>query len=278
MNDLLANPAIQSGVAPFVVALLVLLGLRFVQPLYQRVGTTVAIWVGYFVAVELITDIGFSPLTSTKKIILIALIAALVGLLMQAAKMDKEWLATLGFVAGAAALIWILWPVLNRRSGTAFWSLAISATLYGGWLAASLDGLRQRPERAISAVVALGFGTGGAALLGASALLGSLGMALGAASAAAALWMLIRDEGNPGIGLMMPAGMVLGALGFAATIYAKVPWFALLPLATVPLAARIPLPDAWARRKRLVVGGVIAMLVGLAAVPLTWMVAGGVPM
>ena len=79
VNDLLSNPLFQSGIAPFGVSLL--LGLIF----YRLAGfwAGIAVVAGFYAAAWLVTDLKFFPLTSTRKILLLGLVALGVGLLFE---------------------------------------------------------------------------------------------------------------------------------------------------------------------------------------------------
>ena len=76
MSDLLSNPAVQGGVAPFVAGLIVtvLLG-RF------RLGG-LAVAAAFATAVYFIAGFNFTPLSATRKIILLGLAAPVVGIVV----------------------------------------------------------------------------------------------------------------------------------------------------------------------------------------------------
>ena len=238
MSDLLANPAFQSGVAPFVVALIVAMAtLRL-----GWIWSGLAVMAGFFVTVVLVTDITFSPLTSTRKIILLALVTLAVGLLREILPLKDGVVRPLLAVAAAAAALWVLWPVLARKGGVDAAIMGGGGALYLAWVVAAFDGLNTRRERPVAAAVAFGFGTGGGALLGATAFLGQLGLALGAAAAGLLLVYAFLSGSRPGGWLTVPVSTVGALLGLAAVVYAGMPWVCLLLLAAVPLFARIPLP------------------------------------
>ena len=73
MGELLSNPAVQAGAAPFAAALVVALAL---QPL--RLGG-LAVTAAFLVAMQLVSGIQFSPLTATRKLVLLAIAAPVVG-------------------------------------------------------------------------------------------------------------------------------------------------------------------------------------------------------
>jgi len=123
MDDFLSNPAVQGGLAPFVAALVVALAL---QPLRLAGLSVVAAFAtcAYFVS-------GFqlTPLTATRKILLLSIAAPLLGVLVDFAfKPTRVGAALLALGAGAAAL-WAFWPVLAQRSASEAWLLGGTAAL-----------------------------------------------------------------------------------------------------------------------------------------------------
>ncbi len=272
MQELLNNPAFQAGIAPFVIGLLAALVLR-------RLGGTwasLAVLAGFFTTVALITDISFSPLNSTRKIILLSLVAAAVGLLRDLLPVKDRVTAVVLFAGGATAAVWVVWPVVQRQEWLGWITMGGGGALYAGWATVAFDGLRGRADRASAAALAFGWGSGGAALLGASAFLGQLGIAIGMASAALLFVIVVLGGARVGAPLTLPVGLVAALLGFAATIYAELPWYVLVVLASIPLAARVPLPGLprWSQALLLVA---VTSLPAAAAVAITWAVAGPLP-
>jgi len=240
MKEWLANPAVQAGIAPFAAALVSAAILR-------RVGwywAGAAVVLGFGVAVYLSTGFQFQPWTSTRKIVALVLAAAALGLLCDMLPAQRRWLIPLSFIAAAAAVLWVVWPVLMRREGMAMGLLALGVCGYAGWCTAAMESLRPRPEAMMAAAVALGFGAGATALLGASALLGQWGLALG--SAAFALWLFVAFTRKTAVGSLvaLPVGLGAALIGCGAQVYAKLPWYSLAILAAVPLLAHL----VWLRR------------------------------
>lgn len=274
MHELITNPAFQSGVIPFGVALIA--GL-----LLNRLGwywTGLALMAGFTATVYFVAGFQFQPWTSTRKIIALGLGAAGLGLLLDIYPWGRRWLPALLFVGAATAVLWLIWPVLQRREGMDLWLLGVGSVLYSGWCAAVMESLRSKPVHAGGAAVALGFGTGAVTLLGASALLGQLGLALGAA--AGALWLLVAFARKAEVGslAMLPAGVLLGLLGISGHVYAEVPWYSLAMLALVPVCAQMPLPTQWPRWLQAFIALILAGAPAGLAAWLVWRVAGGVPL
>jgi len=274
VNQLLANPAFQSGLVPFVVALAAALLLR---PL-GRALTGISFSVAYYVSAYLVTGLQFMPLTSTRKMLLAGLAAAVLGLVLDWLSPRKRFVPFLLAALGAAAVLWMIWPVIVRKEGAELWSLTAASLVYAGWLIGASHGLRGRPDGAAVAALVLGLGTGISALLGASALLGQLGIAIGVAAGAYVLVDLSRWPVPTGSGFILPA-VTLGAMvGIAAVVYARLPWYSLLPLAAVPLLMRVPLPANFSRRRRVLALCAMAAPAAGLAIFLTWRVTGMPPL
>lgn len=274
MQDLLANPAVQSGVLPFVIAMMA--GL-----LLKRLGwywAGLAITAGFTATVYFTAGFQFNPWTSTRKIIALGYAAVVLGVLLDIYPWSRRWLPPLLFVAAGASALWLVWPVLQRREGLDLWLLAAGSVVYVGWCAAAMESLRSKSVHAVGAAVTLGFGTGGVVLLGASALLGQLGLALG--SAAGALWLLASFTRNTEVGslAMFPAGMLLGLLGIGGHVYSNVPWYSLAMLALAPACAQIPLSSGWPRWMQALMTSFLSGAPAGIAVWLVYRVAGGVPL
>ncbi len=240
MNELLLNPLFQSAIAPFMVSLL--LGLV----LYRTVGfwAGISVMAGFYLAAWLVTDLRFFPLTSTRKILMLGLAALAVGMVFDLYRKAPRWLLLLFFAAGFSALVWVVWPVLMRKSDEwQTWLMVVAGGSYVGWLLTSFITLRDKSDRAMTGLLALAGGTGISALLGASALLGQLASAMAAAMAAYLLAGLFSSRLNAGALLVVPIALLSGLLGVAAQVYAKLPWYTLLILAVIPLVARVPLPE-----------------------------------
>ncbi len=109
MDELLSNPAVQAGAAPFLAGLIVAVALR---PL--KLGG-LAVTAAFVTTVYFVAGFQFSPLTATRKMILIALAAPAIGILVDFAfKPTKLGAALLALAAGGAAW-WAFGPVLGQR-------------------------------------------------------------------------------------------------------------------------------------------------------------------
>lgn len=271
MQELLANPAVQAGIAPFVAALIVALVLRRAR----LAGLAVA--AAFFTAYALVEGLAFTQLTVTHRLGLLAAAAPVVGVLADFAFRPTRFGVAVLALGSAAGALWMLWPVLQQKSPTDAWVLGASALVSVAWLVGfSESALRDHAVRAGAAGLALGLGVGAAAIVGASAKYGSLGIALGAGSGAFLLPQMITGrKGHAGTTFTLSIALTAGLVAAGAVALAQVPWYAILVLALVPAAARLPLPESvpvW-------VQGVLATLYGLiaagAACYLAWPSAGG---
>ncbi len=274
MHELLQNPAVQAGILPFITALL--LGLMLSRLGWYWAG--LAMVVAFIVTAYVVAGFQFQPWTSTRKIIALGFGAVAVGLLLDVFPWGRRWWVALLFAVAGVAVLWVVWPVLQRREGVEFWMLAVGSVLFCGWITTTTETLRTKPMQASSAVVALGFGTGGVVLLGASALLGELGISMGAA--AGALWLLaaFKRKVQVGSSAMLPMGLLCALIGIAGHVYAKVPWYSLATLALVPVCVRVPLLSLWPRWIQLFTPIVLASAPAAISVWLVWRVAGGIPL
>jgi hypothetical protein len=120
--------------------------------------------------------------------------------------------------------------------------------------------------------LALGLGTGISALLGASALLGQLGIAIGAIAGGYLLLLVFKQEIPLGSNLTLPVGLLSSLLGIAAVVYASLPWYSLLPLALIPVTINIPLPGELSRFFRLLLLAAYTLPLTIIAIVITWYV------
>ena len=274
MESIIQNPALQSGVLPFVLSLLVVLALSMAGSF--RAGIAVA--AGLALCIALVAGFQLTPLTSTRKIILLALAAFPLGLALDLWAPARRVAATLLAVLATGSVLWLLWPVLSRRELAEALLLGAALAAYGAWQVVALDTLRHDSRRVLGGGLALAFGTGVGALFGASALLGQLGMALGAALAAPALVHFIRGGVGAGHLVAVPVALISALLGVAAHVYAKLPWTALAALALAPLLAAVPWPRRLPDRLGFVLITLLASAASVLAVYLSWRSAGGVPL
>jgi hypothetical protein len=239
MNELLAYPSVQAGVAPFVVALIVVL-------LLQRAGLAgLAVPAAFFTTYALVEGLTFTPLTVTHRLALLAAAAPVVGVLADFAFRPTRAGVVVLALAAAAGTLWMLWPVLQQKDAHQAWLLGASSLALVTVLVTVFEwSLRGAAVRAGSAGLALGLGVGVAAIFGASAKYGSLGISLGAAAGAFLLPQMIMGRGIPaGTTYALPTALTCGLVASGAMVIAEVPWYAALALALVPAATCMPIPQ-----------------------------------
>ena len=238
MQELLAHPAVQSAVAPLVVGLVVAV---LLLPLRLSGLAGVA---GFLVAVALIGNFSFSTLTATRKVVVLVAAAPLLGVVADFAfKPTRVAGPVLGVLFGAAAL-WVYWSVLAHQPLAQGLRLGSAVAALVLWTVAATMPLQGDPVRVGAAGVALGVGAGIGAVLGASALVGQYGIALGAASGGYLLLvMMLGRRVSAGASLALTVAVGAALLACAAALLAQLPWAAAAALGLVPLAVRLPLPD-----------------------------------
>ncbi len=271
MDAFLAQPPVQSGLAPFVVSLV--LGAALLRASARWQG--IAILGGFLVAVVLIVGPALTPLTSTRKIVLASLAVPLLALALDygiAGRWPKYAVIVLSAIA---ALLWVLWPVLLRLDVS-------DALLQGGGLALfvavvvlGFGLLSAHCARFAGAAVGLSLATGAAVILAASALYGQLSFALTAAVGGLAVLRLFVSDVDKntacfGFASAIAVAVPLALLAAAASVYAKLPVTTLPLLAFAPLLALVPLVGQRPAWQRGVVAALLALLPSAIATYLVW--------
>jgi len=269
LQELLRNPVVQSSAVPFLAALVA------AALLYQVRLEGLAAVAGFLAAVALIGNFALEPLTATRKIVIVGTAAALLGTMTDLAfKPTRFGGSLLGLIFGVAAL-WVFSTVLRQK-------LPVEAVLIGAgvvaltvWLVAASVPLQHDPARAGANGLMLGLGAGTSAVLGASALIGQYGLALGAACGAflVLLWILGPRVGA-GHALTLTSSVLAALLAAGAVLLAQLHPLAVAPLALVPLAARLPLSRAplWMQP---VIAGVYTGVPAACACALAWLAGRG---
>lgn len=240
MEQLLSRPEVQSAVIPFIVALAVAVGLK-------KVTASAWIWAlfaAFLCSALLINGTTLIPLTGTRKIILLVLGACLVAALVPIVLRSVRWQRQLATGLVILAMLWVFWPTIERQGNNAIIYFLAGGLMLIWFTAWGLDRCRGRQAQLHGAGLGLLLGTGLCATLGASALLGQLSLALAAGCGGLLLaWVLpgnavtANTVGRPLAILpyLMPAIMI----SLAATLFARLPWYALASLAAIPLATSL---------------------------------------
>jgi hypothetical protein len=270
MEQLLANPAVQAGAAPFLAALLVS------APLRRTRWLGVAIGVSFAVVIALTVGFSFESLTSLRKLVLVGLGAAFLALVLETAQIPARP-AVQGALAltTAMAAVWVVLRVLQQKEAGLALLGGLGAALYMAALVESTGRISADPVRASACALALGLGAGALALLGASALLAQIGIAIGAGAGATLLVQMLGGQRAPaGWTLAVLASVVAGLVGLLAVFTGSLPWYCLLPTLAAPWATRLVpagVRPVWLTSIITVVAALIPVLL---AVGLAWFTAG----
>jgi hypothetical protein len=261
MQQFLSRPEIQSAALPFAIGLLVYLGLR-------KLTATAWLWAllaAFLVSAWLINGVTFTPLTGTRKIILLVIasmpIAALLPGVLQGRKLQRGALVFFCLLA----LTWVFWTVGSRMQPGEILLLAAGCAALVASLTLFFERVVGDPAKLHSAGLGLLLGTGLSAAAAASALLGQLALALAAACGGILFGWVLEGGSNAGSRRgqtlsTLPYVLAPASLGVAAVMFAILPWYALIPLAAIPLAVSLVPPKADSRFLR----ALLASLPGLA--------------
>jgi hypothetical protein len=267
----LDNPAVQGGLAPLVVGLAVAGMLRAMD----RSGSTSLAWLavlaGYATMIALATGFDLTPLTATRKIMIVTFAAAIAGIALDLAARRSRALTTTLAALAALSAIWCFWSIISQRQGTAALGMALGVAAAAA--AAVVLVLRIADDGVRTGATGVGFGvaTGVGAVLSAS-----IGFLLAAVSIAAACGALLlvqvlgrRDipAGHTGA-LSIAVPCTLFALG--ACLLAEMPWFVVALLFVVPLFFNAVALTHLARMPRASVLVGAALLVALLPIAAAW--------
>ena len=213
----------------------------------------IAVVAGYATMVALAVGFAFDPLTAARKIVLLVLLAAALGLVYDAvAANSRNGAVVLAGIAGAAA-VWAVSSVLAQRPPAVMWGAGAGIAIFAAllvWLVLELryDGLRMG-----AAGVGLGLAAGIGGLMSAS-----IGYFLGgvsiAAGAGAMLLLHIASSRTQAPGALggLTIGVACALFAAGGVMLAQLPWYALPALLLIPLAARLPAPETMHRFLRAV--------------------------
>lgn len=269
MPSLLDDPAVQAGLAPLLAALAVGGALWRTRLAWLGVAAAVAC------AAALTTGLAFSPLTASRKAMLLVLAAPLLGIALDArtapAAARTQW--ALAALAGLLT-VWVFFSVLSQRETAEALALGGGVALFVAAMVALTTRLRDDGVAGGAATVGLGLAVGLCAFLSASA--GNLvnGVALAAGGGALMLLQFALGRANaPGWTGTLSAG--LGAALFASAVFvlAELRWFVLALLLLVPVAASLPLGAGRGPRQRLVLAQLAALAAGALPVAAAWFAA-----
>ena len=270
MEDLLLNPAVQAGVAPFLAALVASAALRRARLL------GLAVVAAFVVVVGLAVGFSFEPLTATRKLVLVglAMVPLILGVELADLRPTPMARATIAAASGAAA-VWMLWRILQQQEAAKAALYGVAAAVYLAALVESCARCGTDGTRAASASLMLGLCAGALALLGASAQLAQIGIAVGAGGGAVLLAHMIGlQRGSPGWTPVLPAAFIAGLVGLSAVFTGALPWFCLLPPLAIPWATRLVRQERHRPWLAAVLTSLAAVIPLILAVGLAWLTAG----
>jgi hypothetical protein len=266
MQTLLNDPMVQTAIAPFLVALI--LG----GALLRTRLAWFALVAAFATAVALGTGIGFTPLTASRKVLLLVLAAPFVGLVLDLApRPPRASGAVLAALCGLAA-VWVFWSVLSQQEPAQLLALAAGLAVFVGLMVGLTLRLRADGAAGAGAAVALGLSVGVASLLSAS--IGNFGYGIALAAGGGALWLLqfaLQRLAAPGFVGMLTCGLAAGLFAAATFMLSQLPWFALPLLLAVPLAAGSGVATHRSTRVRMFATTLVPLAVSSAAVLAAWL-------
>jgi hypothetical protein len=265
MNELLQHPAVQAGIAPLVVALVV------AAVLWRTRWSWLGVVAAHATALGLTAGFTLVPLTAGRKVTLLLWAAAAVGALLDGS--GRRWRAlalVLGLVCGLASG-WAFASLLGQLEWPDRILRGLGLFAFVGAHTALFVNLREDPAATGAAGVAGALALGVAGLLAASIGYFTAGIAVAAGAGALVLLQFVSNRPQPGgLTATLPLGFGLALFAAACTLLAQLPWFVLPLLALVPLALqRAPLPAA-TLRIRLIAAGAIALAAASVFVLAAW--------
>jgi hypothetical protein len=237
----LNDPMVQASLAPFLAGLIVTLAL-----FKLRLGGLAAV-AGFCTTAYLAGGLSFTPpLSATRKIMLLGVVAPALGLLADLAfRASRMTEYVLGLAFGAAAL-WVFSTVLAQKPPLQMVIAGCGLVLFASWTIGWTASLQRNSVRAGAAGLGLGVGAGVAALMAATASFAQYGMGLGAAAGAFLLvQMVLGRHIEAGLTFCLTVGVLGALIAAAAHMLAGLGWTELAILAAVPIAARLPVPKRW---------------------------------
>ena len=265
MQAVLDDPMVQAGLAPLLVALLVGGVLLRTRLAWFAVAAALATTVG------LSTGISFTPLSASRKLLLLVLVAPWVGLAIDLLpKPLRATLPVLALLCGAAS-IWVFWSVLSQREPAQALLLAAGVASFVALMVALTLRLRNDGAAGAGATVALGLAVGVAAVLSAS--IGNFANGIAVACGGGALLLLqfaLDRRLAPGYLGMLSVGLATALFAAATFMLAQLPWYAMPLLLLVPLAAGLDVAARRPARLRMVFATLVPLAVSTATMLAAW--------
>ena len=266
MDQIFNRPEVQSAVLPFIIAFTLYLALR-------KLTANAWIWavfVAFLVSAGLINGLTLTPLTGTRKIILLILVSFVIAGSVQHLITNIKTRRALFTVLAVSAFLVVFWKIAIRMEVTemaVFFAGSLGLILFLLW---AFERIRDHKPQFHGAGFSLLLGTGLSASLGASALLGQLALSLSAASGAVLLGWVIKGNTGKGNHSGLPYALAAALIGLAAVILARLPWYALIPLASIPLLTSFVPKISETRFTNALVSSLPGLLIALAVSFWVW--------
>ena len=265
MQDLPNELVVQGAVAPFAV------GVALAAALVRLRLSGLAAVGGFLIAAFLIGSLSFWPLTATRKILLLAILAPALGVIVDLAFKPRQAAGLLLAAFFALASVWVFWSVLAQRPVGEAIALGGGVAAFVFWTVAFTTALHAEPLRVGANGLALGLGAGIGAVLGASAVLGIFGIALAAGTGGFLLVAMIRGKRvTGGMTLALSVSVISALIAAGALVLANSPWWSLAVLSLAPLAARLPVPERAPAWLQAIVVSLYTLAVAAAYCVLAW--------
>jgi len=277
ITDLLNDPFIQSSLLPLLLGGIAVGVLRLAGG--ARTGRALApagITLAFLLLFALVVGLpAFPPPSSMGKLFWSAVAGLLLGVAIDAAGLKGHTASVPVAVWLVLALGWIAGPALDSLAAAV--PLAVLLAV-GVWIAlAGSSAAGTRPAAPAATLLALALSVGVTALIGSSASLAQLGLALTAATGGFLLWNWPTERhvwGASGrVALTLPV-LLVAILALYTQIQTATLLLALPALAAGPLSRRLTVPQTRFGLGTVTVT-VLAVLPALAAVAATWALSGG---
>ncbi|MGQ9370231.1 hypothetical protein [Azospirillum sp. ST 5-10] len=232
MSDLMHDPFVQSSILPLVASLL---AVGVLHALGARRGLAAAgIGLGFLAIFTLVVGVpALPPPSSMGKLFWCAAAGVALAAAVDAAAPDGRIAPPLTALWLAASLVWIGLPVLDSAAAVATLAVLLAVA---AWVAFARPAGSAGPTAPAASLLALGLAVGGTALIGSSASVAQLGLALAAAAGGFLLWNWPVERHGWGM-----SGRV--ALGIAVLLAGVLAFFSEAPVAVLVLALPALLAD-----------------------------------
>ncbi|BAI74674.1 hypothetical protein AZL_b00110 (plasmid) [Azospirillum sp. B510] len=278
MSELLQDPFVQSSVLPLVVGL-ILVGLLH---LLRRSLASAGIAAGFLVVFAMVIGLpALPPPSSMGKLFWSSAIGLLLGVLADLAGVRSRAAALALAVWLAGSLLWIALPALDSAVAVISLLVLLGAALWVAFGNSSETG--GRPTAPAATLLALALAVGGTALIGSSASIAQMALALTASAGAFLLWNWPVERHGWGLSGQVATGIAL-LLAAVLALFTQTQAAVLLLALPALLAGRagrfiprlIPLGDGLIGRAASAAAvTVVAVLPALVAIGAAYALSGG---